>query len=111
VSLVIAANLLPLPNASRLNDIMERIDPTWTANRARFKPFSRLFDTFQQDLTDKGVAIEVKREGFTLVRLPPQSGWVPWTAEHPILRAPRGGDAANFSLFSHGGRVFSGAEA
>lgn len=90
---------------------MERIEPTWGIERARFKPFSRFFEVFRKDLTEKGVAIEVKKEGFSVVRIPRETHWIPWAAEHPILRAPRGGDAANFSLFSHDGGVFCIAEA
>ena len=98
--------MLPLPNASRLSEIMERIDPAWAAERSRFKPFSRLFNAFENDLREKGVGLERRQDRFSLVKMPMETGWIPWKAEHPILRTPCGGGAADFSLFTHGGSMF-----
>ena len=67
LSSVVSNGLLPLPNASRLSDVMAAIDPSWAARRKKHTPFSRLFWAYAADVAAAGLALVPARDGFALV--------------------------------------------
>lgn len=82
---VAASGLLPLPNASRLSDVMELLDPWWAQERARFKPFTRLLRKFTADVSAHGLQLvnEGFGDGFALI----------FSEDNPLRHAqqPQGG--------------------
>jgi hypothetical protein len=64
---VAARGLLPLPNASRLSDVMAGLDPAWTQQRKRLTPFSRLFWAYAADVAAAGLALVPACDGFALI--------------------------------------------
>ena len=64
----VAANgLLPLPNASRLSDMMASLDPSWAVQRKKHAPFSRLFWAYAADVEAAGLALVPACDGFALI--------------------------------------------
>ena len=64
---VAARGLLPLPNASRLSDVMAGLDPAWAQQRKRHAPFSRLFWAYAPDVAAAGLALVPACDGFALI--------------------------------------------
>ena len=64
---VAAEGLLPLPNASRLSDLMAALDPSWAVQRKKYAPFSRLFWAYAADVAAAGLALVPACDGFALI--------------------------------------------